>query len=108
MHESKFPFVSRIEFIRSKVSNCSAHVYGATDRVQVLDAGHDAHLHLATLGRRLRARVEGGPETLADLLHARLQLLALEEDDEHRLVDLVSLREGCMGNVRLSYTKAGI
>ena len=31
LHESKFPFVSRIEFIRSKLSNFSAHVYGATD-----------------------------------------------------------------------------
>ena len=29
LHESKFPFVSRIEFIRSKLSNVSAHVYGA-------------------------------------------------------------------------------
>ena len=27
LHESKFPFVSRIEFIRSKFSNFSAHVY---------------------------------------------------------------------------------
>ena len=27
LHESKFPFVSRIEFIRSKLSNFSAHVY---------------------------------------------------------------------------------
>ena len=31
LHESKFPFVSRIEFIRSKLSNFSAHVYGDTD-----------------------------------------------------------------------------
>ena len=31
LHESKFPFVSRIEFIRSKLSNFSAHVYGASD-----------------------------------------------------------------------------
>ena len=31
MHESKFPFVSRIEFIRSKLSNFSAHVYGVSD-----------------------------------------------------------------------------
>ena len=31
LHESKFPFVSRIEFIRSKLSNFSAHVYGAID-----------------------------------------------------------------------------
>ena len=30
LHESEFPFVSRIEFIRSKVSNFSAHVYGIT------------------------------------------------------------------------------
>ena len=28
LHESKFPFVSRIEFIRSKLSNFSAHVSG--------------------------------------------------------------------------------
>ena len=28
MHGSKFPFVTRIEFIRSKLSNFSAHVYG--------------------------------------------------------------------------------
>ena len=30
MHESKFPFVSRIEFIHSKLSNFSAHVYGVS------------------------------------------------------------------------------
>ena len=30
LHESKFPFVSRIEFIRSKLSNFSAHVSGVT------------------------------------------------------------------------------
>ena len=30
LHESKFPFVSRIEFIRSKLSNFSAHVYGVS------------------------------------------------------------------------------
>ena len=33
LHESKFPFVSRIEFIRSKLSNFSAHVYGDRDAV---------------------------------------------------------------------------
>ena len=31
LHESKFPFVSRIEFIRSKLSNFSAHVYGVNN-----------------------------------------------------------------------------
>ena len=30
LHESKFPFVSRSEFIRSKLSNFSAHVYGVS------------------------------------------------------------------------------
>ena len=30
LHESKLSFVSRIEFIRSKLSNFSAHVYGVT------------------------------------------------------------------------------
>ena len=34
LHESKFPFVSRIEFIRSKLSNFSAHVYGVSDAVR--------------------------------------------------------------------------
>ena len=33
LHESKFPFVSRIEFIRSKLSNFSAHVSGVTAAV---------------------------------------------------------------------------
>ena len=52
MHELKVPFVSRIEFIRSKLSNFSAHVSGILtghDRVglgqpteHVLD---EAHLH---------------------------------------------------------------
>ena len=32
LHESKFPFVSRIEFIRSKLSIFSAHVYGVVQR----------------------------------------------------------------------------
>ena len=31
LHESKFPFVSRIEFIRSKLPDFSAHVPGASD-----------------------------------------------------------------------------
>ena len=32
LHESKCPFVSRIEFIRSKLSNFSAHVSGSVCR----------------------------------------------------------------------------
>ena len=34
-HESKFSFVSRIKFIRSKLSNFSAHVYGVADSVSL-------------------------------------------------------------------------
>ena len=39
LHESEFPFVSRIEFIRSKVSNFSAHVSGVTDTAPALCRG---------------------------------------------------------------------
>ena len=42
LHESKFPFVSRIEFIRSKLSNFSAHVSGISDE----HAECRARLHL--------------------------------------------------------------
>ena len=35
LHESKFPYVSRIEFIRSKLSNFSAHVYGVVVLVKL-------------------------------------------------------------------------
>ena len=44
LRESKFPFVSRIEFIRSKLSNFSAHVYGDTVRSTAthLPVGGDA------------------------------------------------------------------
>ena len=33
LRESTLPFVSRIEFIRSKLSNLSAHVIGATNEL---------------------------------------------------------------------------
>ena len=41
LHEYKFPFVSRIEFIRSKLSNFSAHVSGVTvaGRYMIMKAG---------------------------------------------------------------------
>ena len=35
LHESKLPFVSRIEFIRSKLSNFSAHVSGVSEPAPV-------------------------------------------------------------------------
>ena len=47
---SKFPFVSRIEFIRSKLSNFSAHVYGVSGSIR---------LHAATQDLQLSARIAG-------------------------------------------------
>ena len=43
LHESKFPFVSRIEFIRSKLSNFSAHVYGVRDPLRPAELGLQLH-----------------------------------------------------------------
>ena len=44
MHESKFPFVSRIEFIRSKLSNFSTHVSGVTVLCSALSRGLEGQL----------------------------------------------------------------
>ena len=41
MQESKFPFVSRIEFIGSKLSNFSAHVRGVTVCISQLPMAAD-------------------------------------------------------------------
>ena len=48
LHESKFPFVSRIEFIRSKLSNFSAHVYGVSGGTAL--AGDEVGAMLASRG----------------------------------------------------------
>ncbi len=64
------------------------------DGVEVLQPLHDPDGHLASVGRLVRARVQGGAEALADLLHAGLELLALEEDDEHRLQNLEGQKRG--------------
>ena len=61
--------------------------------VQVLYSRHHTHSHLSSLSRRLGTRVQGGSESLTNLLHSRLQLLSLEEYDEHTLEHLVSLKE---------------
>ena len=53
LHESKFPFVSRIELIRSKLSNFSAHVYGVTV---------DSNVHTNT---HEHTRVSPGPPVVA-------------------------------------------
>lgn len=77
--------------------------------LELFDARHDVNCHFAALLRRFRARIERGVEAarangfalsisaqvrspLADFLHARLQLLALEEDDENELIYGVALQ----------------
>ena len=52
LHESKFPFLSRIEFIRSKLSNFSAHVSG----VDALVAGEIREKGRSLGGDRLEGR----------------------------------------------------
>ena len=71
----------------------------AEDRVQVFETLHHADGHLATVGRLVRAGVQRRPEAFADLLHPRLKLLALKEDDEDRLVDLVAAQKGIFQGV---------
>ena len=52
LHESKFPFVSRIEFIRSKLLNFSAHVYGVVVQRVPTSLPDNLVLHRTTLGKR--------------------------------------------------------
>lgn len=59
--------------------------------IQILDASHNSHGHFPAISRCFRARIQGRPEAFTDLLHASLQLIALEKDDEDRLVYLISL-----------------
>lgn len=49
--------------------------------------------HLLALLGTLWAGVHGGPAAFTDLLNLGLELLALEEDDEHRLVHRITLME---------------
>ena len=58
---------------------------------QIFDASHHTERHLASLIRRLRAGIQRGPESLTNLLHAILQLVPLEEDDEDGFEDFVAL-----------------
>uniref|UniRef100_A0A1I8G7P7 DUF4455 domain-containing protein n=1 Tax=Macrostomum lignano TaxID=282301 RepID=A0A1I8G7P7_9PLAT len=74
---------------------------GVEHGVEVLDPRHHADGHLAPLRLAVRARVQRGPESFADLLHPSLQLLALEEDDKHRLEHLVAGGRVLQGRVDL-------
>lgn len=62
-------------------------------RIKIFNSGHNSHGHFSPVSGSFRARVQGGAESFADLLHTRLQLVTLEEDDEDRLVHLVRLQE---------------
>ena len=75
LHDSKFPFVSRIEFIRSKLSNFSAHVYGV--HVWLLYRWHRLHsrcsiqlsCHVSMLGVGVVCAVTpaSAPDSIAQL-----------------------------------------
>ena len=59
LHEWKFSFVSRIEFIRSKLSNFSAHVYGGSEsaaHTAVVTAAVTVAVTAASLRPRLQLR----------------------------------------------------
>lgn len=82
------------EFLRRGDEHAMTMILSLTENgVQIFNASHDAHRHLATIGRCLWTWIQCRTETLADLLDAGLQLVALEEDDEHRFVDVVTLCE---------------
>ena len=98
LHESKFPFVSRIEFIRSKLSNFSAHVYGVIvfhpARATSCPPGPGGARPLRIIGQHvadpvcvgLHARVQSGDLSAADD--------ATQTDHPDQLVLLVHLLPG--------------
>ena len=59
--------------------------------VQVFNTCHDTDGHFTALRRCFRARIKCGTEALANFLHASLELISLEEDDEYRFIHLISL-----------------
>ena len=74
LQESKFPFVSRIKFIRSKLSNFSAHVYGVTGSIGGGD-GDDGAARVKTTANKTR--------TLAIIysLHCYSWYFLIDDDD---------------------------
>ena len=66
LHESKFPLVSRIEFIRSKLSNFSAHVSGVIVTLLITSPAASSLGSPAAAGsdrrrQRVSGRVRPGP-----------------------------------------------
>ena len=69
-HEPKFPFVSRIEFIRSNLSNLSAPVCGAAaDLIGCRAGGAGGPHHDAAQSRRLGDPVHVGQQRHAGVAH---------------------------------------
>ena len=50
----------------------------ANDRAQVFEALHHPDCHLTAVGSEIRAWVQGGPESFANLFDPKFQLLALK------------------------------
>lgn len=62
--------------------------------LQILDPGVDSTQHLLLFLIRRRTRVKRGLESVTHLLHAKLDLLAVEEHYKHCLLKLMSLKNG--------------
>ena len=71
-------------------------------RGQIFDASHHAKRHLASFGRRVRARIQRRAKRLADFPHTIFQLVPLEEDDEHGLVHFITLKKCIKEPVRIA------
>ena len=73
LHESKFPFVSRIEFIRSKLSNFSADVYGvSTADTPGYTPGYTQLARSAVIDSALNTRVSAAHRQITVLRRRRL------------------------------------
>ena len=92
LHESKFPFVSRSEFIRSKLSNFSAHVSGSAS----LPAGTRLRLLTGTDTSQAAAAATGHP--LCALTAGRRCVALVGSDGYRRWGRLGGSPEGCSGD----------
>lgn len=66
---------------------------GNTYSIEIFNSCHDAHCHFSSVSWSFRTWIEGCSETFAYFLHSRLQLVTLEENDEHRFIYLVALQQ---------------
>ena len=72
LHETKFPFVSRIEFIRSKLSDFSAHVSGVDvsrgRRIISIPGGHAPLVRIPAANEESSEVVLGGAAAIPALI----------------------------------------